>query len=373
MFNKYKEWSLTGLLLLTLTSLMVQAHAESLRYVDARQFRIINRGYLDTMPALTRIPDALQDDTRPEIFELAQCSAGIGIRFRTNSSTIAARYQLKNDEIMNHMPFTGIKGSDLYVLTEKDNTWHYLATIRPQEGKEQQRKYVTRMDGKMHEYLIYLPLYDGVNRFEIGVDSTAELAYPMAENPRNGGKIVFFGTSIMQGGCASRTGVTQTNQLQRILNRECVNMGFSGSAKLYEQNARMLLKMDEDIAMYVIDPLMNNPKDMVDTLSYQFMKILVTNITDKPILMIPAEKQPNQEFDTLLCKNNPLRNAYWKRTYLQLRKEGHKNLYYMDSCDFAGKDGEGTVDNVHLTDIGFNNYVQAILPYLKRLLGRRNK
>lgn len=355
-------------LFLAICSVTFAQKADNLRYTDARNFRIINRGYLDTVPLLTRIPDVLKDSTRPEIFELAQCSAGIGIRFRTNSSVIAARYTLKDDCVMNHMPFTGIKGTDLYVLTEHDQKWHYIATVRPQQGKMQQKIYTSRMRNQMQEYLIYLPLYDGVDSFEIGVDSAAIIDMPQVENPRQGNKIVFFGTSIMQGGCASRTGITQTNQLQRILNRECVNMGFSGSAKLYEQNARMLVRMDEDIAMYVIDPLMNNPKDMVDTLAYSFMKTLLTHITTKPVLMVPCEDQPSQDFDTLLMVNNPLRNRYWKRTYLQLRKEGHDNVYYMDYTRFAGENNEGTVDNVHLTDVGFNNYVHAILPYLKKIL-----
>lgn len=360
--------ALIGIFLCLASPSLAQNTQDNLIYTDATNYRVINRGYRSTQPALTRIPDALKGQTRPEIFELAQCSAGIGIRFRTNSKTIAARYLLKEDEVMNHMPFTGIKGSDLYLLTEADNQWHYIATIRPQQGKQQQRKYTSRMDGEMHEYLIYLPLYDGVDKFEIGVDSAAIIEYPKVDNPRHGGKIVFFGTSIMQGGCASRTGVTQTNQLQRLLNRECVNMGFSGSAKLYPENVRTILSMDEDIAMYVIDPLMNNPLALTDSLAYTFMKMLADSITDKPILMVPCEIQPNQEFDTRLREDNPKRNAIWKQTYLRLRKEGHKNLYYMNECDFAGKDGEGTVDNTHLTDAGFNNYVKAILPYLKRII-----
>lgn len=357
-----------GISAISLAQETTPPEGSNLRYVDARQFRIINRGFKDTTNIYTRIPDALEEQTRPEIFELAQCSSGIGIRFRTNSHSIAVHYMLKEDCVMNHMPFTGTKGTDLYMLTENDQQWHYIATTRPKPGKEQQRVFIKRLKGEMHEFLIYLPLYDGVDWVEIGVDSTATIEYSKVENPRIGGKIAFFGTSIMQGGCASRTGATQTNQIQRLLNRECINMGFSGSAKLYEQNVRTILSMDEDIAMYVIDPLMNNPKNLVDSLAFSFMKLLVENITDKPILMVPLEIQPNQMFDTLLAVHNPARNAEWKRTYLQLRKEGHKNLYYMEECNFAGKNGEGTVDNCHLNDYGYRNYVDAMLPYLKKIL-----
>lgn len=341
-----------------------------LRYEDAAQFRIINRGFTDTQPLWTRIPDALKDSTRPEIFELAQCSAGIGIRFRTNSKTIAARYLLREDCEMSHMAYTGIKGADLYMLTEEDDRWHYIGTARPKPGKLQQRVFTSKLTGEMREYTIYLPLYDGVEWFEIGIEEEAIIEYPQIENPKIGGKIAFFGTSILQGGCASRVGFTQTNQLQRLLGRECINMGFSGSAKLYEQNARTILAMDEDIDMYVIDPLMNNPREMVDSLAYPFMKLLVEHIKDKPILMVQGEKLPSQDYNTLVSVVNADRNAYWKRTYEQLKNEGYTNLYFMDKPDYTGFYNEGTVDNTHLTDYGFAHYVNAIKPYLRRLLGK---
>jgi hypothetical protein len=95
------------------------------------------------------------------------------------------------------MAMTGIKGTDLYYLNEERGVWEYVNTARPQEknfkaDSIQSKVYVEHLDGEMHEYMLYLPLYDGVNWVQIGVDSTAQLIQPQVENPRKMGKIVLF-------------------------------------------------------------------------------------------------------------------------------------------------------------------------------------
>ncbi|MBQ9339879.1 MAG: SGNH/GDSL hydrolase family protein [Paludibacteraceae bacterium] len=357
----------------------------SLRYEDALQFRIINRGFpyaktneaenqsaQYTESAYTRLPVYLKDSVRENLWWLAGCSTGIGIRFATDSRTIAARYNLKRNFYMAHMAMTGIKGTDLYRLGE-DNKWHYVNTCRPTKDSVQHKVYVENMDGMMHEYLIYLPLYDGNNWFEIGVDSTARLEQPHVDNPRrNKGKIVCYGTSVMQGGCATRTGMTQTTMLQRDLNIEVVNLGFSGEGKMDYCIARAMASIP-DVVCYVIDPVPNCTKDMCDTLTYGFIRILRDAHPDVPIIMVEGLTYPYAKYDSYFRDYLPAKNAAFRRNYEQLKKENHKNLYYMTTDGMTGLDEEGTVDGIHLTDIGFRAYTDKLEKILRKVMKKQLK
>ena len=152
------------LLLIAGAAFVNAAEQQPLRYVDALQFRMINKGWgADvTLTPYTRIPAYLKDSVREELWDRAKNSAGLAIRFRTNSRRIGVRYNLHHNFHMAHMADTGIKGTDLYILDDK-GVWQYVNTNRPTKDSVQQKLYVENMDGSMHECMIYLPLYDGVN------------------------------------------------------------------------------------------------------------------------------------------------------------------------------------------------------------------
>lgn len=347
---------------------VAQNKTPELKYTDAHQLRVINRAYTDTTPLYTRVPDALIG----QMFEKSQfnatCACGIAVRFRTNARQIGVRYNLKYDFGMSWMAYTGIKGTDLYVLDEELGRWNYLSTSRPIKDSIQQKTYGVALEGKMYEYMIYLPLYDGINWLEVGVDSAATIEYPKVNNPRGDVKVLFYGTSVMQGGCATRPGMTQSSILQRRLGIECVNLGISGEGKVIHDNARVLAAADDHIACYVIDPLMNNTKEMIDTLGEGFLRIIHEAHPNTPIIMVAGQVQPQQKFDTHLREYNPVRNEIWKGIYTKLRKEGWKNLYWMDEGNFNGPETDGTVDGGHLSDLGFVYYADLVQPYIERAL-----
>lgn len=156
-----KKIVITGLFVSLLGVCNVVAQ-QSLKYVDALQFRMINKGFNDTETPFTRLPKWLKDSVRPDLWNRGQCSSGLGIRFATDSKRVGIRYTLLWDTHMFHMADTGLKGTDLYILTE-DGRWEYVNTNRPiaDDKKECEKVFVENLDGNMHEYIIYLPLYDG--------------------------------------------------------------------------------------------------------------------------------------------------------------------------------------------------------------------
>ena len=347
---------------------------DTLKFYNALQFRLINYAFDKTLE--TRIPAYLKDSVRIDLWDRAKCTSGKGIRFATNSRAIAVRYNLLTNMHMMHMADTGIKGTDLYIWDEDTRSWQFVncnrprridSPIRPREDSIQSKVYVDRLDGRMHEYMIYLPLYDGVRWLEIGVDSAATITQPMLNSPSTGKKFIFYGTSILQGGCACRPGMVGTSIIQRDMNIECVNIGISGEGKMDNCMARAMATIP-DVAAFIIDPIPNCTKDMCDSLTYDFINILRKARPEVPILMVEGQMYSYAKYSSFYSKYLPQKNYEFHKNYLKLRAENPKNLYYVDCDQVYGPNNEGTVDGIHLTDIGFYFYAKKLEPYLQAIL-----
>ena len=341
------------------------------RYVNGEQLRIINKGFNDTERTYSRLPLALKDSVRPDLWDRQQCSAGIGIRFATNSSRIGTRYQLWADGHMLHEADTGLKGSDLYIL-EGDSAWRHVNTNRPKVNNKKEKiceaTYVSNLDTtRMTEYMIYLPLYDGVMNFEVKIDSTAAITPGDYSKINKDRRIVAYGTSILQGGCASRTGMASTNILSRMLDADVINLGFSGEGKMDSVMARAMARIP-DVDVYLLDPVPNCTEMMCDTLTYGFVKILRDLRPEVPIVMVEGPIYPYARYDSFFRNYLPAKNRAYRRNYEKLKAERPDNLYYVDSVNLDGVEDDGTVDGIHLTDLGFKYYAEKLYPVLAPLL-----
>lgn len=365
---------ITAVVMSALLLCVLSAQAQDnpgLKYVDALNFRMINSGFdakVKESP-YERLPKSLKDSIRSNLWNRSQCSSGLGIRFSTDSRRVGVRYTLLWDTHMLHMADTGLKGTDLYIL--HDGQWIYVNTNRPDadENKMCEKIYVENLDGKMHEYLLYLPLYDGVTHMDIAVDENARIEMPHVDSPRKSKKIVMYGTSILQGGCSTRTGMVATNMIQRDLNCEVVNLGFSGEGKMDMCMARAMASID-DADVYVLDPVPNCTEMMCDTLTYGFVKTLMDLRPGIPVVMVEGPIYSYALFDSYFREYLPKKNEAFRRNYERLKAEGYDNLYYVDCDGIAGYDNEGTVDGIHFTDVGFRCYADKLIPVLAPLLGK---
>ncbi len=345
------------------------------RYVDAQELRVINKGWDNTLRKYTRIPANLKDSVRPDRWERSQCSSGIGVRFATNSTRIGVKYELLWNTHLIHMADTGLKGTDLYIF-EGDSTWRHVNTNRPYVNNKEEKicesTYVSNLDGEMHEYMVYLPLYDGVEELWIKVDSDAVITPGRLDLIDKDTKIIAYGTSILQGGCASRTGMAATNIISRALNCEIVNIGISGEGKMDNCMARAMAEI-EDADLYLIDPVPNCTEMMCDTLTYDFINILRKARPDVPIVMLEGPIYPYARYDSFFNKYLPAKNAAFRRNYERLKAENPDNLYYVDSIELDGVEDDGTVDGIHLTDLGFKYYAEKMTPILRDILAKKAK
>lgn len=351
-------------------------------YVDAQNLRIINHAFAgETERTYARLPRYVKDSIPEgrELWDRQQCSSGIGVRFATNSTRIGCKYTLYWDTHMIHMADTGLKGTDLYIL-EGDSLWRHVNTNRPYVKKDEngnktklvESTYVSNLDGKMHEYVIYFPLYDGIEDFSVKVDSGAVITKGSPEVINANRRIVAYGTSILQGGCASRTGMAATNIIGRELNCEVVNLGFSGEGKQDTYIARAMATIP-DVDVFLLDPVPNCTEMMCDTLTYNFVKTLRALRPDVPIVMLEGPIYPYARYDSFFGKYLPKKNDAFRRNYERLKAENPNNLYYVTSEGLDGPEDDGTVDGIHLTDLGFLHYANKMIPILRPLLDAHSK
>lgn len=329
-----------------------------------REYPLLGTLAPEASAAYSRLPDVLKDSVRADLWALGLNSAGLSVRFRTDSPRIKMRWKSRNRFGMNHMTATGVRGLDLYVL-EGDSVWTTVSSARPGSKAVTETTVVGDMEpGVAREYMLYLSLYDGVDSLYVGLDSASVLEMPAINLPIRRKPVVMYGTSILQGGCATRPGMAHTNILQRMLNREVVNLGFSGNARLDPEIARLMAAADA--SCFVIDALPNCTAELVDEKMEEFIGIIRASHPQTPILLVESPWFPIMRFDrevdaTLREKNRRLRAIYDRLA------ASDANLHYFEA-DRIIPDAEATVDNYHMTDLGFLNFANALMPVLEPLI-----
>jgi len=304
-----------------------------------------------------RLPSSYKEKVRTEVWDLSKASAGISVRFHSNSTSLQIRWSVLNDFQMNHMASTGIKGVDLY--TKFKGQWRYMTTARPTNTINEQ-KLIKNMTPESREYKLFLPLYDGVTKLEVGIDSIASIkkATPATLKP-----IVFYGTSITQGGCASRPGMAHTNIISRKLDVDCINFGFSGNGRMEAPIVELISEIDA--RFYVIECLQNMDEAQIK----KRVRPLVENIRKKhpltPIVLVENMMYEMAFLDQTIKSQLIRENAALKNEFDEILKSGIQNIFYVKDNQDNLVDNEGTVDGVHLTDLGFSRYADYLLENFK--------
>lgn len=324
-------------------------------WYDAKLLTIEGQGWDEVQSPYDRLPAKAESAVRPPVWTLSRHSAGIVVRFATDAPTLHARWELISDRLdMPHMPATGVSGLDLYVKFE--GKWRWLANGRP-SGKTTTAQLVSGLDRELREYLLYLPLYNGVTRVEVGVPEGTSILQGAARPSEKSKPIVFYGTSITHGGCASRPGMVHTAIVGRWLDWPVINLGFSGNGRMEMELAKLLGEVDA--AMYVIDCLPNMGPADVKERTEPLVKELRKAAPNTPILLV----EDRNYTDGFLVKSKRQRNQEnqkeLKEAFKRLQAEGIQGVYYLEADQLLADDGEGTVDSSHPTDLGFMQHAEA--------------
>jgi hypothetical protein len=335
-------------------------------WYDLRLLDVEGRGWTDTKAFYDRLPARAEGAVRDPVWNLSRHSAGLCARFVTDATTIQAKWTLTAAQLaMPHMAATGVSGLDLYVKDE--DRWRWLAVGFPTE-QSSRASLASGLPPGQREFLLYLPLYNGVASVELGLPKDAKLAKADSYGPGSRKPIVFYGTSITQGGCASRPGMVHTAILQRRLNIPILNLGFSGNGRMEPEMANLFAELDP--AVYVLDCLPNMSATEVTERVEPFVAVLRKAHAETPILLV----EDRSYTDSFLVASKRQRNiesrAALHAAFDRLTKSGTKHLAYLAGEELLGDDGEGTVDSSHPTDLGFmrqaDAFEKALMPLLPK-------
>jgi lysophospholipase L1-like esterase len=318
----------------------------------------------------SRLPANAKPNLRPEVWKLAQNSAGEYIDFSTNASEIIVRYTLAAKTHLPHMPSTGVGGVDLYVKDKQG--WHWAKSKYAFGDTVEYRFQHIPTGFENAVFRLYLPLYDAPGWLQIGVRQ--QFAFS-AENPVSKKNVVVYGTSIAQGACASRPGLAWTNILSRTLGKDVINLGFSGNGQLEASVIQLLDSVDASV--FVLD-CMPNLYDETRFTKEEVIQRIFTSVKNirrthphTPILLVEhACGRPGFTIDTLQQKRYLAINQVLTHAYRQLLKSGSQNLFFL-SAEEIGLTAEHTVDGTHPNDAGMIQYAAAYEKILHNILKLR--
>ncbi|MDV6030845.1 MAG: hypothetical protein F9B45_12250 [Phycisphaera sp. RhM] len=343
--------------------LALAADSAEIQWHDVRDWGVEGRGFDDTEKYFDRLPARAKGVVRNAVWNLSRHSAGMLVRFRTDASEIQVDYSVTSSSLaMPHMPATGVSGLDLYARDEQGN-WKWVAVCKP-TAQHMKTTLVQGLRPGAREYSIYLPLYNGTESLKIGVDGSS-LFEPIA--PRSEKPIVFYGTSITHGACASRPGMPHPSILGRRLDRPVINLGFSGNGKLEKEVGQFLVELDP--AVYVLDCLPNMVAAEITERTEPMVKQLRAAHPNVPIVLVEDRSYSGSWLLESQETRNQTSRAAFQAAYRRLLDAGTERLFYVDGDSLLADNRDDTTDGSHPSDLGFFNQANAIEPALRAALG----
>lgn len=338
---------------------------EKLIYIDCLQTpaKISGFPWLKENGNYHRLPDRLNHLFSPKLFLTSKSSSGGCIRFKTNTHVIGFKVTLEEDSIdgSTRMPENASCGMDLYVGEGKDRLFRACINAK-REGKCFYHDAVHLSDDQvLREITVNMPLYAAVKKVEIGVDPDAYIDEPSKldyEKP-----VVFYGSSITQGGSASRPGNNYTALLARKFGFDQINLGFSGSAKGESFVAELIAGLDMQVFVMDYDHNARKDEELIST-HEPFFQIIRRKQPDLPVIFIT---RPNTDKNTDIAKR---RREIIRKTFDNAIAAGDKRVFFIDGFTlFETNDRDCcTVDGNHPNDLGFYRMYETISPVLGKAL-----
>lgn len=318
-----------------------------------------------TQVPFVRMPIEVAKTVNPGVERLSTYTSGGRVRFKTNSPYIAITSQMILTDKMPHMTLCGKAGFDAYI--KKEGKSQYAFTFTPPFNMTDGYTSLKEIDKQLfgegpYDVTINFPLYNGVTNLYVGIKDGSFLE--KAEPYINEKPVVFYGSSITQGGCASRPGTSYEALISKNLNIDYINLGFSGSARGEKEIADYMSNLS--MSVFVCDYDHNAPdSEYLENTHYSLYLKIREKHPEIPYIMISRP-------DIRLGKRSdvPKRLEVIKESYKKAVDSGDKNVYFIDGSKFfEGLNAdECTVDGIHPTDLGFNRMSEIIGNTLKKVL-----
>lgn len=311
--------------------------------------------------SLRRLPEEVMEKL-PQLRQFGNRATGGRICFRTNSKKLYVK--LSSKTFIRDYAATQIASSGLNIFVGDRREGRFLGNVFPlgyARTDNFNSEGTFELDGKMTDITMFMPKNEEVENVFIGIDDDAEIEAPTPYE--NEAPVVFYGSSITEGGCASRTGNAYNAMLSRWLNMDYINFGFSGSAKGEPELAQFFATLPMSVFVYDYD--FNAPDtEHLEKTHEPFFKIIRGKNPELPVIMLSRPNYANNP------EESEERIAVIRKTYENAIAAGDKNVYFISGNTFFDIDDvfACTVDKTHPNDLGFYLMAKAIRPTLEAVL-----
>lgn len=303
---------------------------------------------------LARLSEALIQQL-PQLARWGRCCAGARLAFKTDSPTVRIRLVLKTLRVDRGMALYA--GQSAQVLAGERSDSRYLGVVNPPDYETLEFEKTFQKPARLEQITIYLPRNEELETVEVSVEDSAIVTEPTPyryEKP-----VVFYGSSITEGGCACNLTNVYSALLSRWLDFDYCNLGLSGSAKGELAVADYINTLDMSAFVYDYDHNAPTVEHLANTHKPFFDRIRQSH-PDIPILMLtrPAEVYGAEE---------TARREVVRATYHAALAAGDQNVYFIDGETLLGQTDRClcTIDGCHLNDLGFYRMASVIYPVLK--------
>jgi hypothetical protein len=330
---------------------------------------IEGRGWQEGLAAsYDRLPQKMEKLVRLPLWNLSHNTAGEYIDFKTTATTIIVKYKVTGNHAMPHMPATGVSGVDLYAKGA-NGSWQW-ARGNYHFGDTIEYRFTNLVPpGKEAIFRLYLPLYNTITWMNIGVPADAMFAAIPAGTEK---PIVVYGTSIMQGACASRPGLAWPSILGRKINKRVINLGFSGNGQLETPLIDLINEIDAQVFVLDCMPNLTNrtrfPKEEVQRRIVAAVKGIRLQHGSTPILLVAhSGGLPGADMDSTMTNEYKNTSLILSETFHNMVKEGVPHIYLLTDAAI-GFGPESTVDGTHPNDMGMIQYAVAYEKIIREII-----
>ncbi|MBQ8409169.1 MAG: hypothetical protein IJY39_09940 [Clostridia bacterium] len=323
---------------------------EGLRFVNVVEEPFTVHGLIRISDRWVRMPLDIAEKTSPAVYNLAKRTAGGRVRFVTDSPYVAIKTVQPPAGVMPHMPLTGHAGFDLYIGEGKNSAYCRSfvppATLQTGNGYESVLDLTPQQlgDGGLHSFTINFPLYHDVYELYVGLKEGSVIQKAPDYTVKT--PMVYYGSSITQGGCASRPGTCYQGWLSRWFDADYINLGFSGSAKGEDEIADYVASLSMSAFIYDYDYNSPTYETLVDTHEKMLRKVREAH-PEVPIICASRPRFPLNPEETA-------RRDLIAANVEKLKAEGDRLISFIPGKELLAFGGtEGTVDYCHPTDLGF--------------------
>lgn len=306
-----------------------------------------------------RMPKEMAAGVSNGVLELSSHNAGGRVRFKTDSPYVAIKAVYDDIGKMAHFAISGSAGLDLYNKEDNGEEIYRATFIPPFDITESFESIAELGSKKLRQITINMPTYSSLKDLYIGLDENSVIDF--ADDYKIKKPIIYYGSSITQGGCVSRPGNTYQSRISRRLDADYINLGFSGSAKGEDSMANYIKSLEMSAFVYDYDHNAPSAEHLLNT-HERFFKIIRKKNPKLPIVIMSAPVfMPNKDWN--------IRKKIIKKTYINALTAGDKNIYFIDGKKLISLAGnEGTVDNCHPNDLGFYSIAEKLGNMLEKIL-----